>query len=1233
MSGYKYSNWGRRGRDCGSQGGGGNQNSGYWNSHYNKYENYNQYHYPQLTYPKQWNPVHWNNPDQYTGAYGREQLTRNKCAPRHSFSPSQGHSKANGHSSSVKVKTSQSVPRNSNRKREGQGHSKANGHSSSVKVKNSQLVPRNSNRKQEGHFSSARNKSSLQWKVTSPPLGSEEARKKTLAQATDKIKSCLLSFRNEKSEVLENLLSNKEQEVAGLAKANPVRLEKSDYAELRLTPSDLKVIGMVTTSGTGPSSEMEETGNYTVQTISANEFIGSSSTAEMVVPSSGDVFCTFSTRNTELLDNVDRGNMCSSLERETGLKDSSKSIGPEPHYIYEQSRYTSENNYQRQPATGEDQASYSDPCAQSRSASLGISDAVDDFNEPSDGTNKKISYEHPFHNNQNEPKETLKNLKQRIIQQFLKMGKNNLKDLINNPRSRKFEFAMNHLMKEHRLLLSRELRGLAQSRIKGQDVENQGHSKPIHETNSLLDTDIEINLSHLPQEVIEQLGSLLQLDLLDNAESIDFQPMTVDSESSVHDLQNIQALQVALLSEENIKTEVTESEIKLLVRGEVSGNTVDESEGERNLVEVQSVPDCHLSRSLIDAGTGQTEDVLRREMECERELRLEESATAKKPRRESDKWLNYIPLGKGFMNMSVECGDMFLGYPDFMGMGSTESQAVPGKNRNMTHIPCTRQTDEEADEHLKLETDQHPVTSDKPLNSEVALEANEAHVRPTHELTDCNFPQEVYVMPSEILSSEVDVSSNKYLSNTSTEKSGIKGFATNCSTICDIVESCSEEKWSDPSQQEGFDSRHTTDDIGDIISVSAVASDVQAEDVLEGSKHAVEPPEGSFITGGHVKGSKYSFELLTDNEEPLQGAAATDKPLEGSSKPTNTVFADGVNNLNALVTGITGVMTIATDDAGLGENEIKAEDLRLSEEKCITAIIDRASVPSERLNRDSNFVGKHTEHIQTNLNASDSDKNLNLRINGNEENTCSVEGETLNKEPDTNQNESVSSGVSAVGDLSSKTVGTSLVLSSNNAENTDFDEDFMSNKKSIHSATAEHNIHSNDDTEIATSGFFNEAEIAPSRGVQGSVVVDGLPGVLCNMSVAEYSSAVGETQVADSADSDIKVVTHVPVSEKTEKLDGNGLGTVKSYVPDEDGCRENRSHAAEVSVQFELSSSDVASNHETHDDILEICRSNVVVKTEKVDGAAKEETSQIKEKVQHEGNNGKFCCITILLKI
>jgi hypothetical protein len=1184
MSGYNYSNWGRRGRDCGSNVGGGDQNSGYWNTGYNRYENFNQYHYPKLTYPQKWNSVCWNKPDKYSGTYGREHVAHNKSASRHPYNPSQGYSKTTGHSSSVKVKTSHSVLGDRDRDRD---------------------------RKQKRHSSSSRNRSSSQRKVISPPLGSEEARKKTLAQATDKIKSCLLSFQNEKSEVLENLLSNKEQEVAELEKANPVKLEKSDYAELRLTPSDLKVIGMVTTSGTGASLEMDETGNCAVETISTNEFIGSSSTAEIAASSSRDVFCTFSTLNTELLDNVERVNICSSLERD------------------DQSRYAPENNYQGKRGIAEDQVAHSDLCAQSRSASLGISDAAGDSNQPKDGTNENTSSECLFLNKQNEPKETLKNLKQRIIQEFLKMGKNNLKDLINNPRSRKFEFAMNHLMKEHRLLLSRELRGLAQSRIRGQDVENQGHSEPVCEASSLLNTDIEINLSHLPQEVIEQLGSLLQLDLLDNAESIDFQPITVDNEESVHDLQNIQALQVALLSEEYMKKE-DESEIKPFVRREASGNSVNESGGERNLVEGQHGSDCQLNRSVMDAGIGQTEDVLRREMECERDLILEESAAAKKPRKESGKWPNYIPLGKGFMNRSGEFGNMFVEFPDLMDMGSPESEAVGGNTINMTGNSCTRQTIGEMDTHLKLQTDKHPGrTSDIVLNSDVPSKASEAHIRPTHEMTDCSSSWKVCDMPSGILNNEVDVNFNKSLSNISTEHSGIKSSATNCSSSCDKVESCSDEKWVDTSKQEGFDSLHnTTVDTGNNIPASHVPTDVQAKDMLEGCRDTVEPSEGSAVTDGRVK---YFYEPFTDNDEPLQGAAATDKPIEGSSKPTDALFADEIDNNNALVSGVTEGMTLAADGTGLGESEIKAEDLRLSKENHVTSVTDTTNVPSARLNSDSVFVRKHVENLETNLYTSESDRNLNMQMNRNEESTCSVEDETLNKETERNENESVGSEISSVGDVLSKTMGTRFVLSGNNAANTNFNEDIISDRKGIWSATAEQNMHSNDTAESIKSGFSNEAEITPSRGIHGSVIVDDLPSVLCDTSVAEDNSSVGKTQVGNSADSGIKVVTHIPVSEEAEKMGGNGLSIVKSHVPNEDGCTENPSLVPDVSVQFELPSSNAASNCETHDD-MEICHNNVVVKTEKIDDAAMDETSPVKVQAQHEVNNGKLFCIIFLLK-
>jgi hypothetical protein len=113
---------------------------------------------------------------------------------------------------------------------------------------------------------------------------------------------------------LENLLSDEEeQRMEESTKAAAVRLEKSGYTDLRLTPNDLKVIGMVNTSGTGCSTELDEAGKYPVEIISTNKLLDLSSKAEIVVQNSNcsgkDLVSTVgfyatSTCDTESLHNV-----------------------------------------------------------------------------------------------------------------------------------------------------------------------------------------------------------------------------------------------------------------------------------------------------------------------------------------------------------------------------------------------------------------------------------------------------------------------------------------------------------------------------------------------------------------------------------------------------------------------------------------------------------------------------------------------------------------------------------------------------------------------------------------------------------------------------------------------------------------------------------------------------------------------------------------------------------------
>jgi hypothetical protein len=1090
----------------------------------------------------------------------------------------------------------------------------------------------------------------LQQKVTRPPLGSEEARKETLAKTRDKINSCLLSFRNEKSEVLENLLSNEEeQKKKETTRASLMMLEKSGYAGIQVTPSDLKVIGMVNTSVAGTSSELDVTGNNPFETIPTNELLNSSNIAEIAAQSSdcsegglvsNDVCNTYTAPDTKLLGSIERDSMCSSLERETGLRDSSKQTERAPHSVYRHSGFTSESSSLRQLASNEVQTSSSHPCSQFRS-SLSTSNPGDSSNQSEHGTNIGSSYEHPFSSSRSDPKRTLKNLKQRIIQQFLKMGKNNLKDLINNPRSRKFEFAMNHLMKEHRLLLTRELRTLAQSRIRGQDVENQEQSEQICETDTLLDTDAAIDLSHLPQEVIEQLGNFLQLDVLDNAESIDFQPITVEDESSVHDLQNIQALQVALLSEENVKREVTGSEEKPVIGTEVMRNAVEESITEKDLMEGQhgQTSDSQQNLSMMDAGTGQAEETLRGTMEDEQQV-ISEEGTVEKPRKVSSGWPNYVPLGKGFMNRSGEFGNLFYEFPDTLGVRSTECEAVGGQNNNVTDFLCTKQTDGGVAKYPQLETDQKcPRTLDKVVSPDSASEANEAHARPADEMGGCSSSLETNVMPNEILNTEVGDSSSRSLNNSSTEKSVLERLTTDCLTNTDTgVRSCNEDNWIDTSRKEGCDSsHHTSNDSGTNFHASDVETVIQAKEMLKDSAD-VGPPECSVVTDGHVKGSANSGGLLVDNGEPLGGAAVADKPIEDSSEHTGALFEDSnVNNVNTVFTRINEEMNISTNDTGPRKTEIKCGDFEewnsaifelpkegsvSKEDSCVAKNLVESS---ERMDSHYSFEGKHVENMQPNFNSDTTDENSYSQLDTNEGNSNNVKDTTGNMKADqefiTSENQN---NVAAVSDPQSESMDMSFVLTGNDTKNVNADEGIAANGNSGQSASAEHNVNS----EESKDDVSDEIDISASKAVQAeNIGVDDLYGDLNDFPVAKdvTNSAEGKTQIVSSGENYVVDMITRPVSEETVEVDGSGLSILKSAIPHEDSSRGNDSLTAEAGAQFELSSNGTAGSCEIHDEVMEVYDCNVV-KIETCDSTAEDRTSVFEEQILHEVNVGKFFC-------
>lgn len=106
----------------------------------------------------------------------------------------------------------------------------------------------------------------------------------------------------------------------------------------------------------------------------------------------------------------------------------------------------------------------------------------------------------------------------KIISDLKKINQSKLKDLVNNPRSGKLDFAMKQLMKEHRSVLSRMSRDVAEKRIPAEFLNPKSTELPPDDSTLL--ADFAIDWSSLPGELISTLGDLFQDFSTDTALSI-----------------------------------------------------------------------------------------------------------------------------------------------------------------------------------------------------------------------------------------------------------------------------------------------------------------------------------------------------------------------------------------------------------------------------------------------------------------------------------------------------------------------------------------------------------------------------------------------------------------------------------------------------------------------------------------------------------------------------------------
>nr|CAD7397599.1 unnamed protein product [Timema poppensis] len=403
--------------------------------------------------------------------------------------------------------------------------------------------------------------------------GSEEERKKTLAQATDKLKKCLLSFKSEKDSVKESYKKDRKSSDMGHKKPKEsdrreIIRESKTKSSSSSTLSKYSVPKTINTSSNAPlirkteslpqnkeSSQSKYTSSrkiITQETKNINKDSSAQKKCDAVSSHSSAEKGKFEGKSQfpakmEFRDDL-ANKRVSALKRHKGLNDSEKQ--------------------EKQPSgTNSDFMSRKTLISKESLGQLSLNKDT----SSKDGIQTAGDFKSGSNKNQDQ-KNYIMNLKNRIIRQLLGMSKNNLKDLVNNPRNRKFEFVMKHLVKERQIFMSQEQRGLAHSRICSQSTDNQ------ESENFSLDTNVAVDLVNLPPEIIEHLGNLLHLDLSQCLEPSNVTgPQNVDEGygGSIQDLENLEALAASLQADLNRM----EQETSVVTKQEVLNNwEADENE-------------------------------------------------------------------------------------------------------------------------------------------------------------------------------------------------------------------------------------------------------------------------------------------------------------------------------------------------------------------------------------------------------------------------------------------------------------------------------------------------------------------------------------------------------------------------------------------------------------------------------------------------------------------------------
>lgn len=105
----------------------------------------------------------------------------------------------------------------------------------------------------------------------------------------------------------------------------------------------------------------------------------------------------------------------------------------------------------------------------------------------------------------------------KVINQFLKMSKNDINNMINNTSLRRFDMAMKQLVKERKTSLSQEMRITEEEKVRDYDGDQF-----MTQLSAMLDPGVResVDITNLPTEFIQHLSAVLHLDPMPGGEDV-----------------------------------------------------------------------------------------------------------------------------------------------------------------------------------------------------------------------------------------------------------------------------------------------------------------------------------------------------------------------------------------------------------------------------------------------------------------------------------------------------------------------------------------------------------------------------------------------------------------------------------------------------------------------------------------------------------------------------------------